>query len=203
MTRKHLVGAMISLVVLAALFCFYGGSQAPFGQPPLRGLTAQNVGEFRNAFNAAKAAVRVLLLLSPTWAVCLQGAFGVEDLMREFAAKPLCVFVVWEPVLPADWSSLSTAALRRLPDLRVVQFWDKNRLISHSLGEHDRRSVVWDYIAVYPSGTVWEHNPPSALYHGKPVVQVKDEAHERIARALAGTEASISGHVTRCSWYGR
>lgn len=66
MKRKHLVGAIIGLVVLAALFYFYGGSQTPSGQPPLSSLTAQNVGEIRNEFNAAKSEVRVLLLLSPT-----------------------------------------------------------------------------------------------------------------------------------------
>jgi hypothetical protein len=28
------------------------------------------------------------------------------------------------------------------------------------MGEHDRHSVVWDYIAVYPPGAVWEDHPP-------------------------------------------
>jgi hypothetical protein len=89
------------------------------------------------------------------------------------------------------------AARRRLPDLRVVPFWDKNRLISHSMCEHDRCSEVWDYIALHPSGAIWDNNPPSALYHGKPLAQVQDTARERGARALAGTEASISDHVNR------
>jgi hypothetical protein len=65
------------------------------------------------------------------------------------------------------------------PDLRVAQLWDKNRLISHSIGEHDVRGEVWDYIAVYPSGAIWDNNPPSAMYHGKPVAQVNDAARER------------------------
>ena len=66
MKRKHIVGAIIALVVLVALFYFYGGSQTPPGQAPLRSLTAQNIGEIRDEFNAAKSDVRVLLLLSPT-----------------------------------------------------------------------------------------------------------------------------------------
>ena len=65
MNRKHIVGVFIVLVALAALFYFYGGSRTPPGQPPLRSLTAQNVGEIRDQFNAAKSEVRVLLLLSP------------------------------------------------------------------------------------------------------------------------------------------
>ena len=66
MKRKHIVGAFIALVVLVALFYFYGGSKTPSGQAPLRSLTAQNIGEIRDEFNATKSDVRVLLLLSPT-----------------------------------------------------------------------------------------------------------------------------------------
>ncbi len=94
------------------------------------------------------------------------------------------VFVVWEPVLPTDWASPSTAALRRISDSRASQFWDKGRLISRSMGEQDRRSVVWDYIAVYPAGATWRERPPQALYGGGPVVKVTDAAHAALARAL-------------------
>jgi hypothetical protein len=95
-------------------------------------------------------------------------------------------FVVWEPVLPTDWSAPSTAALRRISDTRAAQFWDKGRLISHSMGEHDRRSVVWDYIAVYPAGAVWEDGPPQPLYQSRPVVQAAEPARAALAQALQG-----------------
>jgi hypothetical protein len=105
--------------------------------------------------------------------------------MRGFAGKPLRAFVVWEPVLLTDWSSPSTATLSRLSDVRVTQFWDRRRLVSNAMGEHDRRSVVWDYVAVYAAGAVWENGPPAALYHGNPVVRVAEEARAAIAQALA------------------
>jgi hypothetical protein len=95
------------------------------------------------------------------------------------------VFVIWEPVLPTDWSAPSTAALRRVSDTRATQFWDKGRLVSHLMGEHDRHSVVWDYIAVYPLGAVWDDGPPEALYHGGPVVRVTGPARSAVERALA------------------
>lgn len=117
--------------------------------------------------------------------------------MRELGGKPVRVFVVWEPVLATDWSSPSTAALSRLSDNRAEQFWDKDRLISHSMGEHDRQSIVWDHIAVYPSGAVWEHSPPPGIYHGNPVVRVKEAAREAIAQALARAESRISEHIAR------
>ena len=94
------------------------------------------------------------------------------------------VFVIWEPVLPTDWSAPSTAALGRVSDARATQFWDKGRLISHLMGEHDRHSVVWDYIAVYPPGAVWEDGPPEALYHGGPVVRVMGRVRSALQRAL-------------------
>ena len=93
-------------------------------------------------------------------------------------------FVVWEPVLPTDWSSPSTAALRRISDSRAAQFWDERRLISHAMGEHNRRSIVWDYIAVYPAGAIWNERPPQALYSGGPVVDVTEPARSALSRAL-------------------
>ena len=117
--------------------------------------------------------------------------------MQEFAGKPVRAFVVWEPVLPTDWSSPSTAALARLSDPRVTQFWDRHRLVSHSMGEHDRHSVVWDYIAVYPAGSIWEESPPPALYHGNPVVKEIYAAGAAISQALAGQRVANSEHPYR------
>lgn len=95
--------------------------------------------------------------------------------------------MVWEPVLPTDWSSPSTSALRRISDPRASQYWDKGRLISRSMGEHDRRSVVWDHIAVYPSGVTWQDRPPQALYEGGPVVHVTEAARAAVSQALQGS----------------
>jgi len=106
--------------------------------------------------------------------------------MHDFARKPVRAFVVWEPVLPTDWSSPSTAALRRISDTRAIQFWDKGRLISHAMGERDRRSIVWDHIAIYAPAAAWEDSPPQALYRGGPVVRVTEPARAAVAQALQG-----------------
>jgi hypothetical protein len=92
--------------------------------------------------------------------------------------------VIWEPVLITDWTYPSTAALRRIPDPRASQFWDKQRLISHTMGEHDHKSIVWDYIAVYPRGVLWAERPPEPLYHGRPVVDVTEPATAALNKAL-------------------
>ena len=111
----------------------------------------------------------------------------------ELAAKPVRIFVVWEPVLFTDWSSPTTATLGRIPGARAIQFWDKGRLISHSMGEHDRRSIVWDYIAVYPRGAVWEASPPEPLYSGGPVVRMIDEARSALSCALNDAQTQHVG----------
>ena len=66
MSRKDILIAAVAIALVGALFYFYGGHQTPNGQLPLRRLTTQNLTEVKNAFNAAKGEVRVLLLLSPT-----------------------------------------------------------------------------------------------------------------------------------------
>jgi hypothetical protein len=66
MKRKLTFGAVAAVILLAAFFYFYSGGEAPPGQPPLERLTASNVANIKNEFNAAKDDVRVLLLLSPT-----------------------------------------------------------------------------------------------------------------------------------------
>jgi len=93
-------------------------------------------------------------------------------------------FVVWEPVLFTDWFSPSTMTLGRVSDSRAAQFWDRSRLISHSLGENDRKSIAWDYIAVYAPGLLWDSYLPQPSYRGGPVIKVTDEARAAIASAL-------------------
>ncbi len=66
MKKRHIVGTILASLLIAAVLYLYGGSQTPSGQAPLQNLTAQNVAEIKNDFNAAKGDVRVLLLLSPT-----------------------------------------------------------------------------------------------------------------------------------------
>jgi hypothetical protein len=87
--------------------------------------------------------------------VCLQGASAIQHVIEQSRGERLRVLVVWEPVLPTDWIAPSTASMRRLADLRVQQYWDRGRLLSKTMGEHDRSSIVGigsAFIRVIPSG---------------------------------------------------
>jgi hypothetical protein len=105
--------------------------------------------------------------------------------VKEFSGRHLRIYVVWEPVLPTDWGAPSTAALKRISDPRATQFWDKGRLLSHAMGEHDKGSIVWDRIAVYATGTAWNNAPPEPLYGGGPVLDVIEPARAAISKALS------------------
>ncbi|HUS06659.1 MAG TPA: hypothetical protein VMZ52_10200 [Bryobacteraceae bacterium] len=99
------------------------------------------------------------------------------------------MFAVWEPVLPTDWAAPSTATLKRIADPRARQFWDKGRLLSHALGEHDKKSIVWDEILVYAPGAIWRRAPPEPVYRGGPVLDVIQPARKGIAQALMSSRA--------------
>lgn len=101
----------------------------------------------------------------------MRGASALESLLETQADPHLRVFVVWEPVLATDLSAPSTITLRRIHDPRVKQYWDPNRVLSHAMGEHDRPSVVWDYIAVYKPEQIWTDAPPQPEFNGRPVVR--------------------------------
>ena len=110
----------------------------------------------------------------------MRGASALEALLESRPDSHLRVFVIWEPVLATDLSAPSTNALRRIHDPRVKQYWDRNRVLSHAMGEHDRPSVVWDYIAVYKPSQIWVDAPPQPEFTGRPVVRFIDGTREAL-----------------------
>lgn len=127
----------------------------------------------------------------------MRGASAIEKVLEAERGQNLRVFVVWEPVLPTDFAAPSTATLARLSDLRVSQYWDKDHLVSHLLGERDRKSVVWDYVAVYARGTLWDQTPPQPVYSGTPVVRAIGGATGAIRQLLGSVgSADVSGRVS-------
>ena len=66
MKRRSIALGLTALAVFAGLFYLYGGHKTPPGQPPLADLNAANLSELKDEFNASRANVRLLVLLSPT-----------------------------------------------------------------------------------------------------------------------------------------
>lgn len=90
------------------------------------------------------------------------------------------MFAVWEPVLPTDFHSPSTAALGRLHDPRAAQFWDKDRLLSKAMGEHNGKAIVWDRAVIYEPGKLWQDSPPKERFNGGTVVRVISQVEQTL-----------------------
>jgi hypothetical protein len=180
MKRRNVGLGLAALTIFTGLFYLYGGHQTPSGQAPLADLNAANLGELKNEFNSNQENVRMLVLLSPTWPVCVRGASALEALLETQTDSRLRVFVIWEPVLATDLSAPSTFTLRRIHDARVKQYWDRNRALSKAMGEHDRPSIVWDYIAVHKPEQIWTDAPPQPEFKGRPVVRFIEDVRKAL-----------------------
>jgi hypothetical protein len=110
----------------------------------------------------------------------LQGASAFQKLLDEQREGKIRVFVIWEPILPTDLAAPSTMTLKRIADLRASQYWDKEHLVSKSIGEED--GVVWDYVAVYPQGKLWDKGPPEPSYSRAPVIRAIEGTREAIQK---------------------
>ena len=98
------------------------------------------------------------------------------------------VLVVWEPMLPTDWMRPSGMVQRRVSDLRVVQFWDKEHLIAKELKQQfpssqmlccQRHGILWDFATVYPQKVEWNMSPPA--YFGGAVLDVAEDVRQHLA----------------------
>lgn len=110
----------------------------------------------------------------------MQGASAFQKLLDEQREGKIRVFVIWEPILPTDLAAPSTMTLKRIADTRASQYWDKEHLVSKSIGETE--GVVWDYVAVYPLGKLWEKGPPEPTYSKAPVIHAIEGTREAIQK---------------------
>jgi hypothetical protein len=51
------------------------------------------------------------------------------------------------------------------------------------------KSVVWDYVAVYQPGKLWDQSPPDAVYSDRPVVRAIGGTSEAMKELLKETSA--------------
>ena len=85
-------------------------------------------------------------------------------------------------MLPTDLAAPSTMTLKRISDTRASQYWDKQHLVSKSIGETE--GAIWDYVAVYPAAKLWDKSPPEPVYSKAPVIHGIDGARDAIQKLL-------------------
>jgi hypothetical protein len=153
------------VVVLGGVY-FTRTGHAPAGQLPLVEMNTSALSALQSEFNRTSADLRVILLLSPTWPVCLRGSSAVEKILNNHRASSVVVFAVWEPILPTDWSAPDTSVLDRLNDRRVRQFWDPGHVL-----------------AAYAPGARWSDILPEPVLLNGPIVQNADALESIVAKA--------------------
>jgi len=110
----------------------------------------------------------------------------VQALLDRHQPEKVRVFTVWEPILLTDVVAPISAVLRRMPDLRVQQFWDRGHAVSDRMKKDarppqpqqdccERRGYLWDLAAVYPAGALWTDRLPTATIFNGSVVDVADQ----------------------------
>ena len=131
----------------------------------------------------------------------MRGASAAEDVLKQESGK-LTVLVVWEPILPSDWSRPTRPVMARIPDSRVIQFWDRDHLIAEQLSRQLRTKqptccrhsgTLWDLVALYPKRTNWNESEP--LYVDGPVYKVESELENQTSKLLQSVNAINASSV--------
>ena len=114
-------------------------------------------------------------------------------MLKRNSSAHIHVLVVWEPILPIDWSSPSRMVKARISDPRVTQFWDRQHLVSREISRQlsagteppccRHEGALWDFVALYPPQESWGTGAPAFV--GGPVVHAKDGIAARL-RAYTG-----------------
>lgn len=93
--------------------------------------------------------------------------------------RKIRVLVVWEPILPTDWTAPSSSILARIPDSRVRQFYDPHHVVAEALNEMaakkppepkpnccKRKEFYWDDAILYAPQVHWSDAPASVFWDG-------------------------------------
>ena len=183
MKRVLALALGVGLVLLARGWLANAGS-IPDGQPGL--VEVHDLDGLRAAFNRESAKTRVVIVLSAACPYCLKGASSIQQVFDRHRDAPLVAFVVWQPILPADWGKPRTGPLHRLSDTRVQQFWDADHRVAGALKasfEHreqqpqccDQNGIWWDFMAAFPPGGEWHDRFPEPALLGGTVDDVAAE----------------------------
>lgn len=168
------VGVVVLLLVLllAARALLSTAGSTPEGQAALAEINSLDA--LKGEFNREAGKTRVIILLSASCPYCLKGASTIERILAKHQQRPIAVFNVWQPILATDWGQPGTAALHRLSDVRVRQFWDADHRVADALRQSFEKrdaqpaccfqnGVWWDLMAVFPPGAEWGDTLPEPL----------------------------------------
>jgi len=125
------------------------------------------------SFDAGANSPKLVILVSPTCPICLDGVVVVRESLAELGSVDVAVHVVWVPVLNGDTPGAARDSARLLGEttqvlgetIQVAHYWDADRALSDRyrdlLGLEERgRTVAWDLYLIYERGARWTADPP-------------------------------------------
>jgi hypothetical protein len=125
-----------------------------------------NAQELKDAFNADKQAVKVLLIVSPRCPACRRGAQIVQkEALDHIKSDNVKVFVVWIKRYRGDSRDAAKEATSLVPDRRARHFWDGSGELSRRYAKvvelPGKRTFAWDVYFVYSPKANWAEVPPT------------------------------------------
>ena len=135
-------------------------------KPVILTVLSENAHELKDAFNADKNSVKVLLIVSPRCPMCRWGASVVEkQALDQIKGDKVKVFVVWIKRFFGDSQEAAQEAMALMPDRRARHFWDGSGQLSKRYAKFvelpDKRNFAWDVYFVFGPKAEWTENPPT------------------------------------------
>jgi len=93
----------------------------------------------------------------------VQGARAVQKgVLGAFPNADLEVMIAWISMMDGDTYEAAEKAAAKFSDVRANQFYDPQKLTGRALAESlgHKTEVAWDMYLFYPTGTIWQENPP-------------------------------------------
>jgi len=139
---------------------------SPERKPLALTVLSENCQELKDAFNADKNAVKVLLIVSPRCPACRRGASLVQkQALDQIPGGKVKVFVVWIRRYFGDSHDAAQEATTLVPDRRASHFWDGSGRLSRRYAKivdlPGKRTFAWDGYFVFGPKTKWAENPPT------------------------------------------
>jgi len=124
----------------------------------------------KSYFNQNKDKNRLLVIMSSSCGVCINGANAVrESVLNQYPDKKLSIAVVWADMRPGDGIESAEAAAKLLNDPRLKQFHDSKNLTGQdfalALGAENQQVAsehpASDIYMFFPEGESWGKNSPA------------------------------------------
>lgn len=100
--------------------------------------------------------------------MCLRGASEIQSkVLEQVKNSDLRVYSVYVPILKGDNEASVSSGIKKLPDSRVVFFWDVKGELAQSYSPVLKLKAgqpAWDVYMVFDRAAEWKAEPPVPIY---------------------------------------